>query len=291
MPRPSSAGPPANSPRPGNPSRSSVQWSLLTTDHTRSKLGRPRATVGPPRAPQEQEPPTPNRTNFWGGSARRYQPAPRPRPGRSERPGGRRWIGPLAVVLVLLGVFATGAGLGQSGGGLWATLMSRSDRPPPLDFPVLEPSPPVKLEIDSIDVRAPVHRVGLADDGSIAVPALEKHNETGWYERGPTPGQFGPAIIVGHADTKQGPSVFHDLVKLRPGAKIKVTREDRSVAIFEVNSVEHFDKAKLPEERLYGSYERPVLRLITCGGEWVGGGIGYADNIVAFASLVDSRDA
>jgi hypothetical protein len=195
------------------------------------------------------------------------------------------------VVLVLVGVFATGAGLGQSGNSLWATLLSRADRPPPLDFPVLEPSPPIKVEIDSIDVRAPVHRVGLADDGSIAVPALEKHNETGWYDRGPTPGQFGPSIIVGHADTRDGPSVFHDLVKLRPGARIEVTREDRSVAIFEVNSVEHFDKAKLPDDRLYGSYERPALRLITCGGEWVGGSIGYADNVVAFASLVDSRDA
>ncbi|MFI6762047.1 class F sortase [Micromonospora sp. NPDC050417] len=199
-------------------------------------------------------------------------------------------MGPLAVLLVILGVFATGAGLGHSGSSLWGTLASGADRPPPHDFPVMEPSRPIRVEIDSIRVRAPVHQVGLADDGSIAVPPLEKHNETGWYDRGPTPGQFGPAIIVGHADTRDGPSVFHDLVKLRPGARIEVTREDRSVAIFEVNSVEHFDKAKLPEERLYGSYERPGLRLITCGGEWVGGSIGYADNVVAFASLVDTRD-
>jgi hypothetical protein len=193
-------------------------------------------------------------------------------------------------VLLLVGVFAIGAGLGRSGSSLWGTLLTGGDRPPPLEFPVLEPSRPTRLEISSIDVRAPVHRVGLADDGSIAVPTLEKHNETGWYDRGPTPGQFGPAIIVGHADTREGPSVFHNLVKLRPGARIEVTREDRSVAIFEVNSVEHFDKAKLPDERLYGSYERPALRLITCGGEWIGGSIGYADNVVAFASLVGSRE-
>ncbi|MBF9130832.1 class F sortase [Plantactinospora sp. S1510] len=211
----------------------------------------------------------------------------------AARGGGARQrrsvIGPLAIVLVLVGIFATGAGLGQSSGGPWNWL-GRGHKEPPREFPVLTPSRPVKLAIPSIDVRAPVHRVGLADDGSIAVPALDWHNEAGWYERGPTPGQFGPAIIVGHADTRTGPSVFHDLVKLRPGAKIEITRQDRSVAIFEVNSVEHFDKGKLPVERVYGDYGRPWLRLITCGGRWIGGGTGYSDNIVAFASLVDSRE-
>lgn len=223
---------------------------------------------------------------------RRRTPPPRHPAARADRatPGRRSLIGPLAVVLVLVGVFATGAGLGRATGGPWRWL-DAGGKEPPREFPVLAPSRPVRLVIPSIEVRAPVHRVGLADDGSIAVPPLEKHNEVGWYDRGPTPGQFGPAIIVGHADTRSGPSVFHDLARLRPGARIEVIRQDRSVAIFEVNSVERFDKAKLPVERVYGDFRRPWLRLITCGGEWVGGSTGYADNVIAFASLVDSRDA
>ncbi|GAB3141440.1 hypothetical protein GCM10027290_14170 [Micromonospora sonneratiae] len=156
---------------------------------------------------------------------------------------------------------------------------------------MLEPSRPVRIVVKSIKVNAPVHQVGLAADGSIAVPALERHNETGWYDRGPTPGQFGPAIIVGHADTRTGPSVFHNLSKLRPGARVEVTRADQSVAVFEVNSVERFDKSGLPADRVYGDFARPGLRLITCGGQWVGGSIGYADNVVAFASLIKSRGA
>ncbi|MDG4831414.1 class F sortase [Solwaraspora sp. WMMD1047] len=217
--------------------------------------------------------------------------APGRHPHRARSEGRPSWTGPLAVVLVLIGVFATGAGLGHSAGLSWPSFLGGGSKEPPREFPVLEPSRPIRVAIPSIEVTAPVHRVGLADDGSIAVPALDKHNETGWYDRGPTPGQFGPAIIVGHADTRTGPSVFHDLVKLRPGAKIEVTRQDRSVAIFEVNSVEHFDKAALPDERVYADYSRPLLRLITCGGEWRGGSVGYADNIIAFASLIDSRDA
>jgi hypothetical protein len=218
------------------------------------------------------------------------RPAPYLRHPAARGTGRRRRspVGPLAVLLVLLGVFATGAGLGRSADDPWWWRYSGT-REPPREFPVLEPSRPVRLEIPSIGVRAPVHRVGLAEDGSIAVPDLDRHHEVGWYERGPTPGQFGPAILVGHSDTRTGPSVFHGLAKLRPGARVEVTRQDRSVAIFEVNSVERFDKDALPVERVYGDYRRPWLRLITCGGRWVGGSTGYADNVIAFASLVDAR--
>jgi hypothetical protein len=198
---------------------------------------------------------------------------------------------PLALLLVVIGAVAVAAGLGQAAGLSWPHLFGPGDKPPPRAFPVLEPSRPVRLSIPSIDVRAPVFGVGLADDGSIAVPPVYRHHEAGWYERGPTPGQFGPAIIVGHADTKSGPSIFYRLSRLRPGAVIEVTRRDRSVAVFEVNSVEKFGKARLPAERVYNDFSRPALRLITCGGRWRGGGIGYADNIVVFASLVRSTKA
>ncbi|GAA4696452.1 class F sortase [Phytohabitans rumicis] len=197
--------------------------------------------------------------------------------------------GPIAIVVGLAGVLAVGAGLSEHG-GLWDRPASGS-KPPPREFPVLEPSQPIRIAIPSIDVRAPVHGVGLADDGSISVPSVHRHNEAGWFDRGPTPGEFGPAIIVGHADTKDGPSIFYSLPKLKAGDRIEVTRRDRSVAIFEVNSVERFGKAKLPADRVYSDYTRPALRLITCGGRWVGGSIGYADNIVAFASLVETKDA
>ena len=102
---------------------------------------------------------------------------------------------------------------------------------------------------------------------------------------------IGPAVIVGHADTRTGPSVFHDLHKLKPGQRIEVFRRDRRVAVFEVNSVEHFGKTKLPVQRVYGDFRRPSLRLVTCGVQWQGGSTGYSDNVVVFASLVASRRA
>ena len=204
---------------------------------------------------------------------------------------GRRGPGKLPVILVVAGVVAVALALSQVGWLRWPSLFEPESKPPPREFPVLEPSRPTRLRIPSLKLEAPVSRVGLAEDGAIEVPPVNRHKEAGWFEKGPTPGQFGPAIIVGHADTSDGPSIFYNLPKLRPGALIEITRRDRTVAIFEVNSVERFNKGKLPTERVYGDFSRPGLRLITCGGRWVGGSTGYADNIIAFASLIATRDA
>ncbi|MDG4796037.1 class F sortase [Micromonospora sp. WMMD1082] len=160
---------------------------------------------------------------------------------------------------------------------------------PPKEFPVLAASEPVGIEINKIDLAAPVHNVGIAPDGSIAAPPAERAQEAGWYDQGPTPGQYGPAVIVGHVDTTTGPAVFHELPDLRAGDRVEVARSDGSVAVFEVDRVGRYDKEQLPADDVFGDFSRPQLRLITCGGRWVGGQTGYADNVVVFASLVDSR--
>ncbi|MGX4652602.1 class F sortase [Micromonospora sp. SCSIO 07396] len=162
-------------------------------------------------------------------------------------------------------------------------------RPPPKRFPVLSGSPPTQIAISRIDVRAPVHQVGIAPDGSIDVPAAARAQEAGWYDQGPTPGQYGPAVIVGHVDTTTGPAVFHGLRELRDGDRIEVTRADRRVAVFEVDQVQRYGKERLPVDEIFGDFSRPGLRLITCGGRWIGGGTGYADNVVVYATLVRAR--
>ncbi|MEU4425811.1 class F sortase [Actinoplanes sp. NPDC024001] len=232
--------------------------------------------------PLPPTPSTPGRSPF---RVPRPRPGPIPRPLRGRRAGP---VGLVALALLFVGLFCVGMGLGVATGFDIGGLFRGPDEPPPRAFPVLDPSRPERLEIPSLDVSAPILEVGLANDGSVDVPPLKRHNEAGWFDGGPTPGQFGPALIVGHADTRTGPSVFHDLHRMRPGQEIEVTRADGSLAIFEVNSVETFDKDRLPVDRVYGDYSRPSLRLMTCGGKWLGGREGYADNVIVFASLVDS---
>jgi sortase family protein len=224
---------------------------------------------------------------FGLGLATRRRPDRSARPVRARRPVP---VGLLAAALVFVGLFCVGMGLGNATGFDLSGLFRGPDKPPPRAFPVLEPSRPVRLTIPAIKVAAPVLLVGLAKDGSVDVPPLKRHNEAGWFEAGPTPGQFGPALIVGHADTHTGPSVFHNLGKMKPGQRIEVERRDHSIAVFQVNSVEHFGKNKLPIQRVYGDYSRPSLRLMTCGGTWLGGTQGYSDNVVVFASLTSTRN-
>ncbi|MCG5439414.1 class F sortase [Micromonospora foliorum] len=224
-------------------------------------------------------------------------PAARPLPPRrpAGSPSARHRFGtspglPVLAIAALMVLIVAMLGVEQvTGMSLLPERLSAGLRPPPKKFPVLPASRPTSLAIEKIDVRAPVHDVGIAPDGTIAVPDAARAQEAGWYDQGPTPGQYGPAVIVGHVDTTSGPAVFHKLRELRSGDEIEVTRTDQRVAVFEVNSVEKFDKGGLPVDEVYGDFSRPSLRLITCGGRWVGGETGYADNVVVFASLVKAR--
>lgn len=197
-------------------------------------------------------------------------------------------LGPVALVLVLVGIFATGFGFEQVTGTALPGWLPGGHRPA-REFPAMAASDPISITIPALRLQAPVHDVGMADNGTIAVPELDRHNEAGWYVASPTPGETGPAVIVGHVDTRTGPSVFYQAGTLHPGAEIEIGRQDRSVAVFEVTSVERFDKSALPADRVYADFSRPGLRLITCGGRWVGGETGYAENVVVFAALVSAR--
>ncbi len=221
---------------------------------------------------------------------------PRPVPARAAPATTRRYAPsrhpgvPVLVVASVMALIVAMLGLERvTGVSVLPDRIVAGLRPPPKKFPVLPASPPTDLSIGKLDLRAPVHRVGIAPDGSIDVPDVDRAGEVGWYDQGPTPGQYGPAVLVGHVDTTTGPAVFHGLKNLDDGDRIEVTREDRSVAVFEVTSIERYGKEKLPVEDVYGDFSRPNLRLITCGGRWVGGETGYADNLVVYAALVKAR--
>jgi sortase (surface protein transpeptidase) len=159
--------------------------------------------------------------------------------------------------------------------------------PPPA--PVAEP---VSVAIPAIGVDNDLLRLGLNDDGTVAVPPLEQNDHAGWYERGPAPGAIGPALILGHVDSAQwGPGVFFDLGALTAGDEVDVTRADGSVAVFVVDRVEKHPKDDFPTIEVYGNTEDPQLRLITCGGAFDSSVRSYEDNIIVFATLSGTRSA
>jgi sortase (surface protein transpeptidase) len=126
-------------------------------------------------------------------------------------------------------------------------------------------------------------QLGLRSDGAMEVPA--GGFPAGWYNGGPTPGELGPAIIAGHVDMK-GPGVFARLHLLKAGDQVTVTRTDGSKPVFRVTQVSLFAKDAFPTQLVYGNVNRPVLRLITCGGSFNSRTGHYEDNIIAFAELL-----
>jgi hypothetical protein len=199
-----------------------------------------------------------------------------PRP-RSSAPSS---VLPLVAGLVLVALFAGAVGLGQMLGlpTPWNIHWPRSG-------PALHHSVPTRISIPALGVRAPVVSVGKTADGSIAAPALDRPDQTGWYRLGVTPGERGTAVIVGHVDSADRPAVFAKLGTLGRGKTIDVNREDRRIATFRVDAVERAPKTAFPADKVFGSTNRARLVLVTCGGAWVGGDVGYADNVIVYATL------
>ena len=89
-------------------------------------------------------------------------------------------------------------------------------------------SPPRTISI-AIGLTSKVNPIGLAEDGSIAVPQPGPLlDQAAWFQNSPTPGQPGPSVIEGHVDTESGPSVFFELGTVEPGQQVLVTRKDGS---------------------------------------------------------------
>lgn len=125
--------------------------------------------------------------------------------------------------------------------------------------------------------------LGLDAGGALEVPP--GGFPAGWFTGAPTPGELGPAIMVGHVDMK-GPGVFFQLHSLEPGDRVIVTRADGSKPVFRVARVERFPKDQFPTKLVYGNLDHPGLRLITCGGSFNSATGHYDDNFVAFADFV-----
>ncbi|GAA1659032.1 class F sortase [Catellatospora bangladeshensis] len=156
----------------------------------------------------------------------------------------------------------------------------------------LDRSAPVRVKIPSIKLDAVVVTVGTNADGSLQVPELRHADLAGWYRYGPSPGERGNAVIVGHVDTRtSGPAVFFELGALKPGTKIEVSRLDGSVAVFSVDVVKSFPKDEFPATRIYGSTDDIGLRLVTCGPPYNPADRNYLNNVVVFASLTKTRPA
>ncbi|WP_026531496.1 class F sortase [Arthrobacter sp. H41] len=158
--------------------------------------------------------------------------------------------------------------------------------PAPAQLPVLPASKPVSFTIPTISAGSELLSLGLRENGSLEVPPGDPGAPASWYNDSPTPGERGPAVLLGHVNaTDGGPGVFADLRKLKAGDTIDVLREDGTIATFTVDRGEQYAKDEFPTQKVYGNTEGSELRLITCDGYDPDTGE-FDDNYVVYAKLV-----
>jgi sortase (surface protein transpeptidase) len=152
--------------------------------------------------------------------------------------------------------------------------------------PVVARSVPIAVRIPAIGLSVWVTQLGLNADGTVQVPTNVK--APGWFAPGPSPGQVGSAVMLGHVDSYQGPGVFFQLRTLQPGNQITVNLADGVIATFKVTSVATYQKTQFPDQQVYGSNGSSELQLVTCGGTFDSQTGHYLSNIVVYSSFVSA---
>ncbi|MFJ9783166.1 class F sortase [Amycolatopsis sp. NPDC101161] len=144
---------------------------------------------------------------------------------------------------------------------------------------------PTALDVPAIDAKSTLVSLGLNADRTVEVPPVDRPLQAGWYEYGPTPGEVGPAVILGHIDGDHRKGIFWRLHELKPGDPVHIERADGGKLTFEVTKVDQIAKKEFPTEAVYGNTNDAELRLITCGGKYDAANRNYLDNVIVYAKL------
>ena len=142
---------------------------------------------------------------------------------------------------------------------------------------------PTRLTIQGLS-SIPVDAVGVAGDGTVAIPHNAEH--VGWYQFGPAPGDgAGSAVIVGHRDSRtQGRGALYDLGAVNVGDRIQVRLSDGTSLGYRIVERRLYLKQGLPWSTFFTDQGPPRLTVITCGGAYDAGHGGYQDNLIVTAT-------
>ncbi|GAB3430437.1 class F sortase [Actinophytocola sediminis] len=120
-------------------------------------------------------------------------------------------------------------------------------------------------------------------DGVLPVP--DDLGEATWWGADPGAGD-GATVLAGHVNWNGAVGPFAELWRARTGDLVTVVDQAGDALGYEVTDVLTLDKDELPQRaaQLFDQAGAHRLVLVTCGGRWVGGTSGYADNRVVIAT-------
>lgn len=143
------------------------------------------------------------------------------------------------------------------------------------------PTDPVQIIAASIGVNARINGLGNTPDGLIAVP--RSYTTVGWYNKGSTVGQAGPAVLVGHYTGGYG-GVFDKLQDINTGDLVTIKNGKNQVFTYRVTAKNEYAKDQVPMTQIFKKSDTSRLEIITCSGKWQSNS--YNNRIVVSAELV-----
>ncbi|WP_154579574.1 MULTISPECIES: class F sortase [Arthrobacter] len=164
---------------------------------------------------------------------------------------------------------------------------------PAAGIPIRQASPeaeeaipaPVRVQVEGTGIDLEVVPVGVEDNGAMTIP--DNHVQAGWYRYGPAPGaDAGSSVLAAHVDSQTEVLPIAGLKDVAPGTKVTVTREDGSTVVYRTQQVENIAKRSLDGHRLFDRTGDHLLKLVTCGGQWLDTENDYEDNVVLTATPV-----
>lgn len=157
------------------------------------------------------------------------------------------------------------------------------------------PGIPVSVDIPSIGVHVTSKNlipVGLNPDNTMATPDDRTPQVMGYYTHGAPPCQPGPdtvpAGLNAHIDGHKQQGALFNLKDIKPGATITVGLDNGTTCTYAVDELVKVSKTSFPTVLVWGSTPGPEIRVISCGGPFIGPPLGYRDNLIAKGHMVSS---
>jgi hypothetical protein len=157
---------------------------------------------------------------------------------------------------------------------------SASPTPAPTPYNLI----PLRISFPTFEQTCEIQPVGRTEDG--AMGTVDSNIIAAWYEEGPSPGDYGNALINGHKSWKKEKGVFAELVTLKLGDRIVIFMDDGSELNFYVHTVDVYDRLSVPESVMdLDRGAEPRITLITCIGDWDYGAGTSSERVVVTAKL------
>jgi hypothetical protein len=123
----------------------------------------------------------------------------------------------------------------------------------------------------------------VGPDGVLPIPSAI--NQATWWGADPS-GPKGAVVLAGHINWKGAVGPFAELWHAEVGDPATVVDKSGRTLNYRVTGIVTLHKDELPSRagELFAQDGPHRLVLVTCGGQWVGGQIGYASNQIVIAT-------